>query len=246
MTDTLSTSWEVLEADLVGPLPLSEMGNRYALTVQCVLTKFIDAVPIADKSAISVARALVERIFCRYGTCLKLKTDLGREFMNEFLTEICRMLHISHKPSTPVHHETVGGVERSHRVFNEFLRIHSESKDGAWDTWLSFYVFAYNTTNHVATRYSPYELVFGKLANLPGVPFVPNYSFSDYGTYLNELKNMFNKAHATANENLTKFKQNQNKRMNKTLSPTKFVILSELVLASRTRQRMFHLITTVI
>ena len=222
-TDTPSTSFEILEADLIGPLPFSdERGNRYALTVQCNLTKFIDAVPIPDKGAITVARALVEQIFCRYGVCKTLRTDLGTEFMNEVLREICSLLKITHKKSTPVHHETIGSLERSHRVFNEFMRIHSDSKDGAWNKWLCYYILAYNSTNHVTHSYCPYELDLGKLPNLPNMEFVTKYAFTDYDTYLNELKHMLQNAHAITREKLLVFKEARNEKLNQNLSPYNF------------------------
>lgn len=221
-TDTPSSSFEILEADLIGPLPFSDSGNRYALTVQCNLTKFIDAVPIPDKGAVTVARALVEQVFCRYGLCKILRTDLGTEFMNEVLREVCSLLKITHKRSTPVHHETVGSLERSHRVFNEFMRIHSESKDGAWDKWLCYYILAYNSTNHVTHSYCPYELVFGKLPNLPNMEFVPKYTFTDYDFYLNELQNMLQHAHARVHEKLVDFKNARNEKFNQNLMPCKF------------------------
>ena len=53
--------------DTVGLLTKSTKGNRYALTVQCDLTKYIITVPIADKQASTLAKALVENLILIYG-----------------------------------------------------------------------------------------------------------------------------------------------------------------------------------
>jgi hypothetical protein len=36
-----------------------------------------------------------------------------------------------------------------------------------WDQWLDPIVFAYNTSKHDSTGYSPYEMVFGRTPRLP-------------------------------------------------------------------------------
>ncbi|KAJ4430359.1 hypothetical protein ANN_22575 [Periplaneta americana] len=37
-----------------------------------------------------------------------------------------------------------------------------------WDDWVPLAVFAYNTTPHTVTKFTPFELLFGSIANLPG------------------------------------------------------------------------------
>ena len=36
-----------------------------------------------------------------------------------------------------------------------------------WSDWLAFWCFSFNTKVHTETKYTPFELVFGKLCNLP-------------------------------------------------------------------------------
>ncbi len=45
--------------DFVGPItPISTAGNRYILTLSDYFTKFVEAVPLPDKTASGVATAL--------------------------------------------------------------------------------------------------------------------------------------------------------------------------------------------
>lgn len=237
-TDTPSTSFEVIEIDTVGPLPLTEAGSRYVVTSQCALTKFIDCVPVSDKSAQTVARAIVEQFFCRYGIAATIRTDLGTEYMNDVMREICNYLNITHKSSTPAHHETIGALERSHRVFNEFLRAHIDAQHSTWDKWLSFYTFSYNSTPHVSTKYTPYELVFGKLPNIPNLFSSPTFSYSDHENFAKDLKFRLQNSHKTVQASLNKLKEHQNETHNKNLKPHLFTEGSFVKLRVENRHKL--------
>ena len=99
--------------------------------------------------------SLNEILEMKNGNFKILKSDRGTEFTNQLLSEICNLLDIKQIFSAPYHHETLGSIERNHRVLNEFL-LHF-CKDDEWDFWIPYFTFAYNTTPHIDTGYSPYE-----------------------------------------------------------------------------------------
>jgi hypothetical protein len=49
-----------LSTDIVGPLPLTPRGNRYILVVTDYFSKWVDVIAIADQSAITTARVLLQ------------------------------------------------------------------------------------------------------------------------------------------------------------------------------------------
>lgn len=185
ITDTPKGSFETVVIDTVGPLRPSRH-YRYILTMQCELTKYVVAAPIETKEAKSVAKCLIENLILKYGIFKVLKSDRGTEFVNELMKEICTLLRIEHKISTPYHHETLGTVERNHRVLNEYFL--SFVNDDCWNDWIPFYCFAYNITPHVDTNYSPFELVFGKLPELPGEQILNGEKIYNIENYANELR----------------------------------------------------------
>ena len=71
--------FERLSIDLTGPHPRSRRGHVYILTVVCPFSKFCECLPLSNKEAVTVARALVDEVFCRYGTPLELLSDRGGE-----------------------------------------------------------------------------------------------------------------------------------------------------------------------
>jgi hypothetical protein len=65
------------------------------------------------------------------------------------------------------HPESQGSIERSHRVLAEYLRHYVKEDQTNWDEWVPFAAYAYNTSEHSATGYTPFELVFGHPSSLP-------------------------------------------------------------------------------
>ena len=51
--------------DLIGPLPRTEQGNRYVVTLLDYFSKWPEAAPLPDKTATGVA-SFVYELFCRY------------------------------------------------------------------------------------------------------------------------------------------------------------------------------------
>ena len=68
--------------DLVGPLKKTFKNNQYILTMTCYFSKWVEAFPLPDKTALNVAQA-VYTCYCRHGSPNNIITDQGREFVNE-------------------------------------------------------------------------------------------------------------------------------------------------------------------
>jgi len=165
-TTTPEKAFDRVQIDTIGPLPKSASQNEYALTIVCELTKFLIIVAVPNKSAKTVAKAIVENCILIYGPVKEIITDNGTEFKNQILFEMCKLLKIEHKTSTPYHHQTLGVVERNHRTFNEYLRSYISTDKSDWDDWIKFFAFCYNTTPSTVHGYAPFELVYGKTPNV--------------------------------------------------------------------------------
>ena len=62
-TVTASYPKQIIATDLVGPLPESDTGNRYILVVADYFTRYMEAFPLPNQEATTVARTLVDEIF---------------------------------------------------------------------------------------------------------------------------------------------------------------------------------------
>lgn len=186
LTRTPQKPFEILQIDTIGPLTKSNSGNQYAITIIDEMSKFLVIIPIANKSAKEIAKAIFEKFILTFGPMKEIKTDMGTEYRNSIISEVCQLLKINHSISTAYHHETVGAIERSHRVLNEYLRVFLNGKMNEWDVYSHYFQFFYNTTKHdgLLNKYSPYEVVFLRKNLMPNEILQGNveplYNVDDY------------------------------------------------------------------
>lgn len=186
-TSTPHSVFETISIDTIGPMTKTQNGNRYALTMQCDLSKYVIVVPIQDKQAQTLAKAFVENLILVFGCPKNIKSDLGTEYKNEVFGKISQFLQLNQKFSTAYHPQTIGNLERNHRCLNEYLRSFTNELHDDWDSWLPYYCFCYNTTPNTDTQYTPFEIVFGKQANFPTYTLnniEPMYNHEEYYTQL--------------------------------------------------------------
>ena len=58
---------ERVALDLLGPLPLSYIGNRYILVVTDYFTRFAETYALLNMEPVTVAYQLLNEFICRYG-----------------------------------------------------------------------------------------------------------------------------------------------------------------------------------
>lgn len=208
ITETPQKAFDAVQIDTVGPLPKSENNNQYVVTIIDELSKFVVAIPTPDKSAKTIATAIFEQFILKYGPMKSIRTDMGTEYRNELLTEICKLMKVTHCTSTAYHHQSLGGVERNHAILNQYLRAYVHLPNDDWENSLKYFVFcynnSYNSTNNF--KYTPFELIYGRKINLPNNltnKIDPIYNIDNYAL---ELKYRLQKAHAETQELIDKQK----------------------------------------
>ena len=82
--------------DTIGKLPTTSSGNRYALTCIDLLTSYIIAVPMPDKTAESVVEVYLLGILSRAGASMVCLLDNGSELKNNQMNKVLKELGIKH------------------------------------------------------------------------------------------------------------------------------------------------------
>lgn len=240
LVPTPQKPFEVLVIDTMGPLPTAADGSKYILCMICDMTKYLVTVPLKSKDAKTVAKAIFEKFVLVYGIMIDVRTDQGTEFRNKIMTEMLELLGTSHSKSTPYRHETVGAVERNHRILNEYLRAYLTEDNQNWDELLPYYTYCYNTTPSTAMDgYSPFELVYGKSA----APFSsvntrrvdPIYNIDDYST---EMKTKLQHAHIRVRNYLDKYKIRNKKLFDKKANPIDIKINDLVLITDEARHKL--------
>ena len=84
--------WERVHIDLTGPLTESSRGNKYIVVVKDALTRYVEAIPIRNKTADEVVHAFISSVIYRHGAVGWLISDNGREFVNKFFCTSCAII----------------------------------------------------------------------------------------------------------------------------------------------------------
>eukprot|EP00731_Ephydatia_muelleri_P002828 Em0001g2828a len=193
------TKNERKDLDFVGPIsPISTSRNRYILTLSDQFSKWVEAVAVPTKEAHRVASELY-KIFMRMGLPNVLTTDNGSEFRNKMNAAMLKKLGIRHSFITPYNPQSNGLDERYNQTLQSMLSKAVMGHKEMWDEFIDSAVFAYNTSTHESTTYSPFEVMFGRKARLPveaDLRPIP----SNYDSRLAHAPNTFNQMAQVAKE----------------------------------------------
>ena len=157
---TVTGPMSKIHIDLIGPFPRSYDGYVYALTVICSFTKYVITVPLRDKSAFSVARELVRKVYLQYSPSELTVHDGGGEFCNSLMRDINQLLEIQNCKVTPYRPKGNGQIERTHGTLNRLMAKMISANQKNWSDCLPYVTYAYNTTVHSSTAFSPFYLMF--------------------------------------------------------------------------------------
>lgn len=241
ITDTPWRAFDSVSVDTIGPFRKTDNDNVYAVTIICNLSKFLITVAIPNKEAKTVARAIFEHLILKFGLVNSILTDMGTEYLNSTINELVKMLKIDHKNSTPYHHQTLGIVERNHRVLNEYLRSYIRDDLSDWDEYLKYFTYCYNITPNTSfdCNFSPFELVFGKVPKTVD-EFLQNrvdpiYNVEDY---VKQVKYRLQSASKIAHNFLIASKEHNKKYYDKNKNLSNFKINDKVFLKEVNKNKL--------
>ena len=201
--------FERVAMDLQGPMvPSRKLEGRpsytYLLVVGCYFSKWMEAIPIANKKATTVARAIFSEIFARLGCPFELHTDKGTEFENKVMRELCRLTGIKKTRTIARHPQSDGMIERMNGTIQAMLAAYVHKHQQDWPDFIPHVMSAYRSTVHAATGFTPNFLMFGREIHQPqdinlGVQTAEPCTTDDYVAH---VRTAIRDAHDIAREHL--------------------------------------------
>lgn len=158
---------ERVAMDIMGPLPVSEKGNRYVLVIMDYFTKWAEAFPIPNQEAETIAEVFVTQFACRYGIPRQLHTDRGKNFDSRLLRSICRLLEIDKTLTSSYRPQSDGLVERMNRTIADMVAKYVRYDQRDWDIHLPYVLLAYRASPQETSGMSPNFLMFGREVGIP-------------------------------------------------------------------------------
>ena len=225
---------EVLAIDFT-LLDQASNGMENALIMTDVFTKYTLAVATKDQKAATVARVLVKEWFVKLGVPLRIHSDQGRNFESQLIQRLCDMYGIVKSRTTPYHPAGNGQCERFNRTLHDRLRVLSQEKKKRWPEHLAELTYAYNSTPHSSTGYSPYYLLFGREPRLmitSSLGVEPNDGFEgkDITDWVSEHRKRLEEAQLQAQRSVETETLRRQQRHASTVNDRGFVIGSKVYL----------------
>ena len=204
---------QMVATDILGPLPSTPNGNAYLLVATDHFTKWVEAYPIHNQEAPTIANKLVQEMFFRFGIPEQLHSDQGRQFQSILLAEVCKLLEIHKSRTTPYHPQGDGLTERCNRTLLQMLATTIHDCEGNWENHVHAVCMAYNTSVQATTGYTPFYLMYGRQARIP-IDIMFGTTSSEHtspSVYSRKLKESLDNAYQLVRENMgTQLKRQKN------------------------------------
>ena len=158
--------------DFLG-LERSKGGFEHVLVVTDHYTRYAQAYATKDETATTVARLLWKKFCKNYGIPERIHSDQGRCFESAVIKELCWLLGVQKSRTSPYHPQGNGMVERFNRTLLSMLGTLEPHQKSNWATHLSAMTYAYNSSRHETTGYTPFYPMFPERATVAGEYHVP-------------------------------------------------------------------------
>lgn len=185
--------FQILAADIMGPLPRSSRGHCYLLVVADWFSKFTLLHPMRAATASNVCSFIENNVFLVYGVPQFVIVDNGTQFSGRNFKSLAQKYKIQKIWYNARYHPQANYVERVNKTVGTAIRSYiSEHKD--WDKHLFEIQHAINTATHEVTGFTPSFLNFaryvptfgdyyGKISNTSDIHLLPD----DRGQYVEDV-----------------------------------------------------------
>ena len=165
-TTAVYLPFRVVAVDALGPFPMTNAGFMYILVFIDCFTRWSELVPTRTLEAAEAADAFMTNIFSRHGLPLIIRSDNGKQFVNNIIASLLDKLRIQHHRVLEYAPTSNGIVERDNREIIEQIRclcLEFGRSYAEWNELVPLVMFIINRTTHSSIGTSPHRMLYGDL-----------------------------------------------------------------------------------
>ncbi|KAG1137458.1 hypothetical protein G6F37_011201 [Rhizopus arrhizus] len=170
-TDPPAQPFDTIAIDTFGPLPISRAGNRYVIVIQCLFSRYVCLFAVPENNDVNVVNCL-SKVIGEHGLFRVVMSDNGSPYSGTLLKSLAAHLNVQQRFCPAYHAASNGLVERFMETLKNMLSSYLQvnQNQNTWDTHLPEFQFAYNSTPHQATKYTPFSVEHDREARLLAAP----------------------------------------------------------------------------
>lgn len=166
-TVTATRPWQIISADIIGPLPRTSKGYSYILVVCDNFSKFVLVFPLRSATASSVVRSIEDHVILMFGAASTIIVDNGVQFKSNLFRTMAKTYNIK-IAYTANYHPQSNPTERMNRVVKSMLTAYVSENHKTWDQYLYKIAYAIRSSKHEVTGLTPNFVNFGRETSLDG------------------------------------------------------------------------------
>ena len=157
---------QCIALDTIGPMTTSA-GNCIILTIVDYYTRQGAAIPLRRQTTANLVTSVHEKWFNVHGFPKLIVCDNGPGFKSKTMQEALKLLGVQIHYVSPYHPQSNGVCERLNGTLINMLASYTNNDNqNRWTQFIQMVVFAYNTSIHSATGFTPYFLTHGREASI--------------------------------------------------------------------------------
>ena len=157
--------FDQIHIDIVGPLPQSN-GFTYLFTMIDRFSRWVEAIPLRNITASTIAEKLVSSWIARFGVPRIITSDQGSQFESLLFRELSNLLGNPKIRTSTYHPQSNGMVEKFHRHLKTALKAATNAKN--WTSNLSWVLLGIRSAVKEDLGFSPAQLLYGQALRIPG------------------------------------------------------------------------------